>query len=341
MNELHALYADKSCLESCVGCSILKKPKPFHSHMDYENLNQADVLFVSDSLKYQKGRISPFKDGELNIILESLSPYDNYSVEYTASVKCPNVKEADIKTEDKYLCRRYLEETIEKVRPKLVFACGNLALNMLTKKSGINSKRGEAYLMAGSDFEYTVVPLHHPYSLIIEPEKRKLFFSDVSRSYDRYILGKTQVLDLDYHILRDVDDILFKGYERLFTTTDTLAIDLETEGLNFLEHNVLTVAMCWGSASLVIPIKHKDHVWSEEDYEKIIDFLSQVMRNPNNSKVFHNATFDLKFLMSLGLKDFRNIEDTKLKYHVTENENDPKGLMDLVKKYFPQYLESF
>jgi uracil-DNA glycosylase len=337
MNELESLYTN-CAPDSCSGCSILSQKKPFYANLDFDELKCADVLFVSDSYNYRYGETQAFSAKELNLISQATSQYSNYSQEYIPSIRCPSVKEADISASDMKLCRSYLEESINRVKPKLVFACGNLAMRMLIKKSGINDKRGESYSSKNEEgHEYIVVPIYHPLYAIREPEKVTLFYADIKRACDKFLLGKTVNLDLNYSVIRDVKDLY--SYDWLKDTDSTLSVDLECEGLNFLSDRILTIGICWGDKSLVIPMFHKEHVWSSLQLGAIEFFLESIFSNPNNDKIFHNAKFDLKFLMSFGIKEFRRVKCTKLNYHVTENENDPKSLRDLVKKYYPEYLE--
>ena len=84
---------------------------------------------------------------------------------------------------------RIIYNTIRKVKPKLVFACGNLALKMITKKSGIKSKRGSKFVIEVHGEEVNVVPLLHPTSVIIEPENRPLFDQDIELACHRIVLG--------------------------------------------------------------------------------------------------------------------------------------------------------
>ena len=62
------------------------------------------------------------------------------------------------------------------------------------------------------------------------------------------------------------------------------------------------------------------------------------VENPKNRKVFHNAKFDLKFLIRYGIST-TNVWDTKIMHHFI-NETAPKSLMDLVKLYFSDELEN-
>ena len=63
MKDLESLFKDSSTQFGdplCEGCTILKKQKPCHSVMDYETIDKADVLFLSDSLKFRHGSPLPF-----------------------------------------------------------------------------------------------------------------------------------------------------------------------------------------------------------------------------------------------------------------------------------------
>ena len=117
MKKLESLYS--SCKSSsdnplCEGCSILEKSKPVYSVMDYEDLKQSDVLFLSDSITYRFGNSRSFSDIEKEIITECF-PYEG---QYSSSVKCPSVKEADMSPANMKLCRAHLEATVDKAQSR-------------------------------------------------------------------------------------------------------------------------------------------------------------------------------------------------------------------------------
>lgn len=333
MDNLDKLFANSELRcsnEVCNGCSILNSDKPAHSIMDYESKSQSDILFLSDSLNYKFGSAKAFNAQELALIEESCKE----KFETAASVKCPSVREADMKTADFHKCRNHLEQTILKIRPKLVFTCGNLAMKMLIKKSGINSKRGNAYEYEIEDHKCVVVPIYHPFSVIKEPRFKHLFQKDISNGLDTYIYGNTNKLELKYDLLMTLEDV--KACRRILKDTDkTLAADVETTGLDFTRHKITTVSLTTHDNTWVIPIDHKDSPF-KDDLGGVLDCLRDILQNPKNKKVMHNAKFDLKFFYKYGIEPV-NVYDTKLMYH-TLDENSPKGLMDLVKIYFPHEL---
>jgi len=339
MQELENLYSGlkPSCSNSlCEGCSILKESKPEHSYLDYEKLREGPVLFLSDSLKYKFGKLIPFSKKEMNLLLKHY-PED---AQFAASVKCPSVKEGDMTPVNMKLCREHLDATIDKVKPKLVFTCGNLSMKMLIKKSGITSKRGSSFpYSTNSGHECTVVPIFHPYAVIKEPRHSYLFETDIKNAYDKYILGNTGSGDFSYEVLTTPEEVASLG-EKLQQCKETLAVDLETTGLNFLRDKIMSISISSEEGTWVIPWDHKDSPFKEgeEDSKTMWKWVKIILENPYNKKVFHNAKFDLKFLLNHGI----NVEcvwDTKILHHFI-NETAPKSLMDLVKLYFSNELEN-
>jgi hypothetical protein len=300
--------------------------------MDYEELEECDTLFLSDSLKYKFGEVVPFEKAEYSLLERSLdAPFV-----VASSVKCVSVREADMTPINMKTCRAHLEATIDKVKPKLVLPCGNLAMKMLVKKSGITNKRGSSYeYETPNGTSCMVVPVFHPYSVIKEPRHRYLFETDIKNAYDKYVLGKTSTKSFSFKVLTEIEDVRNLATS-LKDTGKTLAVDLETTGLNFLKDKIQTIGISSEDGNWVIPLNHKDSPFL--DTEEVWDHLRSILGNPNNKKVFHNAKFDLKFLINNNVETI-NVWDTKIIQHLLD-ENVPKSLMDLVKMYFPTELEN-
>lgn len=329
------MYSGQSCAgdnSACSGCSILEQNKPCHSVMDYEDLPESDTLFVSDSLRYKNGATSAFSPLHMDMLRQAFP--EDFVV--AASVKCPSVREGDLSTSDSKICRKHIEATVDKVKPKLIFACGNLAMKMLLKKSGITSKRGKAFEYESPlGHECVVVPIYHPAYVIKEPRHLTLFELDIKNGYEKYILCNTDTSKFSYKTIVDFP-ALSKLSNYLKSTEDTVAVDIETTGLNFLRDKIMTIGFSTDEGTWVVPVDHKDSPF--KGYKNVIDVLRGMLENPNNKKVFHNAKFDCKFLINYGIHP-KNVWDTKVMHHLID-ENLPKGLMDLVKLYFASELES-
>lgn len=343
MNTLRQLYSsvEKS---GCAGCSILNKNLPFHSHMDYEELKEADILFVSDSLKIGDFGPEALSNDDYDLVLDVFKSTKLSNlldrVAFTASVKCPRIKADDMTKEDRDICRGHLDKTLLKVKPKLVFACGNLPLIMLTRRTGVEGKRGRALPMEGSWGKYTVVPIYHPFQVLMEPKNRYLFQIDIENAINEFILNKNSSDRFTYDLLDTVGRLQEVQFPN--SKSSVLAIDTETTGLNFLKDKIQTIAISFKIGDViknyVIPLHHKESRFNDEEKTQVIEIIKSIMANKSR-KVLHNAKFDLKFFSMEGITEFNNIWDTKIMQHLVD-ENLPKGLKDLVNYYFPHEIEN-
>lgn len=317
----------------CENCSILQVKKPVHAYIDHETVGQVDVLFLVDSLVWNGFSIEHLNASEEGLFDRYIKPImKNTSWTVLASVKCPDVKEKEMKPNDMRACRSFLDETISVVKPKLIFTCGNLPLKMLMKESGITNKRGVTYYYK----EIPVIPLFHPMSVILEPRNMTLFQMDIHNGYNKYILHDTTPPKVEWRVITD-----FYDYSWLISTGQTIAIDIETTGLNFLTDKIQTVGITYKEDDqlyqLIIPVFHKEAPQERTWISAVTQFLRGVCGNPSNKKILQNAKFDMKFLLALGITVI-NVDDTKLKSHLV-NENMPKALRDLVKQFFPEHLQ--
>jgi uracil-DNA glycosylase family 4 len=294
--------------------------------------HNAEILFVSESFKLEFGELTPFSAKEENLFESALKELINVT-EYTASVKCPTVKDKDISKDDKDICRKHIATTIAKCKNlKLIFACGNLPLVMLTKKSGIMDKRGKTYMYNN----IPVVPIYHPYQVIVEPQNKYLFDLDIQNAIETHYFKKQSVSKFEWELVYTLDKLhALKNYVGI-----DVAVDIETTGLDFLKDEIQTIALSFDGEqqrTFCIPLYHKEFNapfgWAAE----VASVLNLLLSHDFSKKIFHKAQFDTKFLAREGVKLIRNIYDTKLIQHMID-ENVPKSLNDLCQYYFPEEL---
>ena len=122
---------------------------------------------------------------------------------------------------------------------------------------------------------------------------------------------------------------------------NVVAFDLETNGLDFKKHIIMTVGIsCGEKQAFVVPIYHAECEFTPSEIDHIKTSIGELMKNPEIVKVAHNLKFDYKFLRNWDITEFSNVEDTQI-MHSLVDENLPHGLMDLVKQYFPKELDKF
>ncbi len=328
LNELYKDLEQNSC-SGCKGCSILGLKKAVKSHMDFDKLPRCDILFITDSFRAKNHEIYSLTGQELSILKASCK--DKFVC--SPAVKCSDVKEADMSPDNMAVCRTHLSNTIDSVRPKIVFACGNLALKMLLKKSGIKDKRGNMYeYTSNSGFKCSVMPTIHPYMAIVEPSYLDVIKADINAGILKAIRGEADTYGFSYEVI-DTEEKL-SSLDWLVDTEEAVAFDTETTGLSFLNNKITMLSIASTKKVYTIPMEHKDSPWGDK-LPLAINKLRKVFANPRNIKVGHNVKFDIKHLKNLNI-EVVNPYDTKIMGKLID-ENSSNSLRELVKTHFPLY----
>lgn len=318
----------------CKGCSILSRPG---EHCIPENKSHADILIVNGSfVKNEIGDIAALSYQESEYLEDVIHRYAQNNLptlEITASVKCPSVAEKSMLTEDFKICRKYIHETIREVNPKVIITLGNLAMKMVTGKSGVGKHRGTEIPYEIHGVEYPVIPTFNIGHVIAEPKLKFYFNADIRNVLDKY-LGLAKKVHYEYEYVDSLDKL--KEYDFLKTTSNNVAIDIETTGFDFRQDYIQTLSISYGEGTVVIPLFHKDSPFKDEP-DPIIQWIQDIMSNPENYKIFHNSPFDLKFMKTLGIMGV-NVRDTSAMAHLI-NEDMSKGLANLVRLYLPEWIE--
>ena len=300
------------------------------------------IVFIHDCYQKKYGKVFEFKDEEYQTLTSLLgkTKIPSSSYQFVAAVKTFNVTEDDITTKELKEHRDALAEDLEAIMPDLIIPLGNLAMKTLLKKSGITSKRGKEFAVDIDGKVIPVVPTLHPFSLYAEPKLRGLFLQDVDNAYTKFILRENKLDGSPYELVNG-DINRFNELMDLVERSEAVSFDLETGGLDFKKHKLMTLGLAYGEKqAFVVPIFHKECEFTPIEVDHIKSRVVSLMKNPNIVKIAHNAKFDLKFLMNWGVSEFNNIEDTQV-LHSLVDENLPHALMDLVKQYFPKELETF
>jgi len=330
----------------CSGCPALKMNLPRHTILEEEIEEPCDILFVAESPKMHEGEWMPFRAQEYSVIMNQLAGLallDKFKVGMTTAVKCPSINTDNLNPEIRKTCTQHLFDSIERYKPKLVFACGKLATTMLYGKATSESRvRGKpTMLQSPNGHEFPVVVIKHPFEVVSEPRNSFLFSTDIQNAVDNILLGKSSKVQVDYTFAMTISELNDVRDDFMESKMD-MAIDIETTGLNFMKDTIHTVSMTLIDRhtgelghTLVLPIDHPEAKINDRVKERFIGFIQKMMKRKDIRKILQNATFDLKFLKRYGVEEVHDVYDTRLLQHLYK-EDVPKSLSDLVYYYFPE-----
>lgn len=127
-------------------------------------------------------------------------------------------------------------------------------------------------------------------------------------------------------ILRTSEDL-----QRLPKNPYKVAIDLETDSLDPIEGKIVGIGLCWNNLGDSAYYAFNNII--EEGIDtRFIHWLKELLENEVVIKVFHNAKFDLKFLINKGFIVKGKTEDTQILHYLIAP-HESHGLKVLAQKY--------
>lgn len=211
-----------------------------------------------------------------------------------------------------------LKELIHGKRYTAILGLGWLALESLTGRTGIHERRGSVYvlresLLENDDARPPVLCTLHPAYLFEEPKLANVFARDIQRFARLGSVGRLEPRKRKVITFPNGTDLAEAAL--LLGRSPVMACDIETDGndiscCSFAPHADWTIS---------VPVEQRD-------------FIREMLALPN-TKVFHNASYDVTFLEHrLGWIINGKIEDTMLMHHALHPEL-PKSLGFLTSLY--------
>lgn len=241
----------------------------------------------------------------------------------TNAVKCRPTDNSTPTRAQVKACIPYLAEEISAVKPRIILALGNTALQATTGKSGITKHRGKVYSL-GEHGE--VVATFHPAAALRSAHYTPQIRADI-KSVARRLAGVDSGLHTRTRLITTRAQL--GGLCRKIAESPTISFDLETSGLRAWEENVriVTFGVSWAPGeAAVIPIEHSTHQkekWKDLVYKE----LKKVMEDKTKRYIAHNGKFDCGWMARFGIYVPLTF-DTMIAAHLLD-ENRPKGLKPL------------
>lgn len=299
--------------KSCKGCEFYHRP--FVPSEIREGTKVALVGETPWKTEVAKGR--PFAGPSGDKIEEFLAGnFEREDCSLMNAVHCP--PEEDPKTGApgeipltviRQCTEKFLIPELVSLNPNVIVPMGGVALNALTKRSGITKARGYIFEQTlkhnGNQITTKVIPTFHPAYVLRVPAMQRFCRSDFRQVRDqmdyRKIINTSRPVKY-YSILTQKD---LKKVDREVQASKQLAVDLETTGLNWMKDDVIDI--------VVTPKKRRSYVihfykkfpkknWALYQNKKVwMWFLKLLM----SGKIIYgqNLPFDLRF----AVKKFREL----------------------------------
>ncbi len=237
---------------------------------------------------------------------------------------------------------KFLIPELVALDPNVIVPMGGVALNALTKRSGITKARGfifeQTFKNNGNQITSKVIPTFHPAYILRVPSLMPFSRSDFKQIRDqmdhRKIINTAKPVKY-FSVLTKKD---FRRVEKEVSASKSIAVDLETTGLNWMKDDVIDI--------VVTPKKRRSHVihlYKKYPKKNKILYGNKKVWNwflktlVSGKTIFgQNLPFDLRF----AVKKFKEILNKNLDVHrmkwrelllleVLLDENVPKDLKSL------------
>lgn len=135
-------------------------------------------------------------------------------------------------------CRSKLVSALKSIKPKVIIVLGDIALRQTVKKSGITKHRGK--WLYSEEFGCEILPFFHPAYILRNMAMLPRFLSDIKMLKD-YIFNRYTVKKSTEKLNFISDRISMHALSKL-VQGKTLAIDTETQGLDWADDNFLVIS---------------------------------------------------------------------------------------------------
>jgi DNA polymerase len=212
-------------------------------------------------------------------------------------------------------CSAYWRRTIREVKPKVIIALGNYALQTLVGRSGIMRRRGYVWRVTIEGVDLLVVPTLHPGALV-KGEKMRTFWGIVRediRKAVEYASDPPPPYEENLIIQPTVDDVV-RELSPLRLDGGPVWIDLE-----WLGAALLCVGLAWTERdALCIPFWSNDEskYWAEPDLAVVVEYLYDVLAGPRGKRFHYGGTADIPKLAEVGFVVNNWDGDTGAKHHL-------------------------
>jgi len=325
----------------CGRCELCKGlPPQFRHPTEGVGNPHAEIMFVGEAPGYNEMvQGQPFVGRAGKVLDKMLSVMGLWraDVRLENAVRCKPPDNRDPNKHEMVACKPYLDDTIVKLKPKLIVTLGHIPLETLLGFKTITAGRGvhklEVENRSGEKHVCWCCSTYHPAAVSRNWGLLESVLCDIERFLtfkDQPITASVPPFQPIYRILTVEDMVKLAAT----TTGRIFSLDLETTGFHWRRDKILCAGFCDVEVSLqemvyILPLhgyattKLCTEYWTPEDKAIVLAAFKKFLSN--NRFFGHNIKFDFRFLLAqLGVE--LDIEfDTMLAHH-TLDENSPHDI---------------
>ncbi len=162
-----------------------------------------------------------------------------------------------------------------------------------------------------------------------EPASRRVVAEP--KNLEKWDTVDKEITDVEVKPFIIVDEIGLNSLIKELEQVDHYAIDLETDGLNTLNCQIVGWAIAYGTKTFYIPVKHLGT--KQLSPELVVERLRVILEDASKLQIIQNAKFEQKIFKRLSIKIHSNFFDTMLASYV-DNPVNKHGLKAQAKRVF-------
>jgi len=262
---------------------------------------------------------------------------------YTTAISCYVNKKPTINLIKR--CNKWLKQQIDIIKPKYVMLLGETAFKaVLWDFDLITRRKPEIDACAGAHIikdGIVYFPVHNFKDIETNISKRQAFREHLIKFLE-LINGVRKITPTYYKEADSEKDLSY--IKEIAEQTGRVAVDIETNAFTpFLpDSEITTLSLSVNEAeSFVLPLSYRHGAYFKKwNYTPkvnpllAITYINKLLKDPNITKIFHNAAFDIVWLETILGLEIVNYDDTMLmKFLMNQNEQERKALKVLLKQH--------
>lgn len=266
-------------------------------------------LFIGEAPgEVEDSRNLPFVGPAGSLLVQAIKEYDLKPARLSNTVRCRPPNNREPKPGEIEKCRPYLLQEIEQYKPKVIVACGNVALRALTGKNGVLKHAGR---VVGELNGTKIFSIYHPSYVLRYPQnghKWEMQMKELKKITEGTLDSKVKVEIVG---IKDAIKKVEASQEHFVT------FDFETTG---------AYKPFGGSLRCVGFHTSEETFVAELDYSKDCSFMLSRLAITGIKKCAHNSLFERRWFLDESQLDPKNLVYDTMLFHYLLDENKPHDL---------------